>query len=536
MATRRRSGPAPDVDAVVVGAGHNGLVAANLLADRGWSVLVLEAADHPGGAVHSDDSLRPGFVTDWYSSFYPLAAASPTLQKLELEQWGLTWKHAPAVLAHVFPDGRCALLDRDRDVTAASLETFGAGDGDSWLRVVAAYERIAEPFLESALSPFPPVRAATRLFRTMGTADAMRFARFAMSPVRRFGKENFRGEGATMLFAGNALHTDLPPESAGSAIYGWLLCMLGQTVGFPVPAGGSRGIIDALVARLTAHGGSLRFGAQVTSVDVAEGQARGVRLADGERITAGAVLADVAAPTLYTDLVGARHLPDRLNDDLRAFDWDHSTLKLNWALSGPVPWTAPEARRAGTVHLGVDLDGLSRYATDLTTGRMPEQPFALFGQMTTSDASRSPEGTESAWSYTHLPGSVEAGPDEIARQVERVEAAIEAQAPGFGALVLDRAVQSPADLNAADANLVHGALGGGTAAIHQELFFRPVPGLGRADTVVDGLYLASASAHPGGGVHGTPGANAAAAALRRAGHAGPVHRAVVDAAHRRIYR
>jgi phytoene dehydrogenase-like protein len=520
----------------VIGAGHNGLVAANMLADAGWDVLVLEASDRAGGAVKSDDSMHPGFITDWFSSFYPLAGASPALARLELERWGLTWLHAPAVLAHVFPDGRAAVLDRDRHKTAASLDTFAAGDGDAWLRIVEEYERIADPFVRSAFGPFPPVRAGAQLARTLGTADTLRFARFAVQPVRRFTHERFTGEGGPILFAGNALHTDLAPEAAGSAIYGWLLCMLGQTVGFPVPAGGSGVLIDALLNRLRAQGGQVRCNAGVSSIEVVDGVARGVRLASGERMSADVVVADVGAPALYLDLVGAEHLPPRLVEDLQQFEWDGPTLKLNWALSAPVPWTAEGARGAGTVHLGVDLDGLTRYAADLATDHIPEHPFALFGQMTVADPARSPAGTESAWAYTHLPAGTEPTEDDIGRHVERVEAMIEDQAPGFRSLVLARNVQSPLDLQNADANLVGGAVGGGSAAIHQELFFRPVPGLARPETPIDGLYLASASAHPGGGVHGTPGSNAAAAVLRRYARTGRAHRAVIDALYGRIYR
>ncbi len=524
-------------DAVVIGAGHNGLVAANLLAEAGWDVLVLEANERAGGAVFSDESLRPGFVTDWYSSFYPFGAASPVFRRLELERWGLRWQHAPAVLAHVFPDDRCALLSRDLDVTAASLDGFAAGDGEAWIKVVRRFEEIAEPLLESFLGgPFPPVRGAARLARRMGLADLLRFARFAVQPVRRFGDETFAGDGAPILFAGNALHTDLPPEAAGSALYGWLLCMLGQTVGFPVPVGGASKIIEALSGRLAAHGGKIRLGAPVTSIEVEDGRVGGVRLGDGEVLRTRTVLADVAAPQLYRELVGPRHLPARLLDDLSNFQWDGATLKLDWALSRPIPWTALAARQAGTVHLGVDRDGLTHYSAALTTQRMPERPFILLGQMTTTDPSRSPAGTESVWAYTHVPDHADLTEADIARHAERVEATIEANAPGFRDSILARQVQAPGDLQAADANLVGGAVGGGTAAIHQQLFFRPVPGLGRSETVIDGLYLSGASANPGGGVHGAPGSNAAIAVLRRARLTGRGRRAVVDLAHRRIYR
>ncbi|WP_375481295.1 phytoene desaturase family protein [uncultured Jatrophihabitans sp.] len=526
------SGP----DAVVIGAGHNGLVAANVLADAGWDVLVLEAASSPGGAVKSDRSLHPNYVTDWYSSFYPLSAASPVLDRLGLDGWGLRWSHAPHPLAHVLPDGRVALLDRDVDVTAASLERFAPGDGDAWRQVVSQYERISEALLTIVLTPFPAPRAIARLVRTLGVAELLRFARFAVLPVREYARETFGGEGAALLLAGNALHTDLGPESAGSAVYGWLLCMLAQTVGFPVPEGGSGAIVDALVRRLEHRGGQVRTDAHVEAIEVAGGKVRGVRLASGERIATRVIAADVDAPRLYRDLVGDQHLPPRLVDDLRRFEWDGATLKVNWALDAAVPWRDAAVRGAGTVHLGADLNGLTGYSAQLATGTLPTQPFALFGQTTTADATRSPAGTESAWAYTHVPDPRTLTDDDLALQVERVKDAVEAQAPGFRASILAERIQSPADLHAHDGNLVHGAVGGGSAAIHQQLFLRPVPGLGRAETVIDGLYLAGASAHPGGGVHGAPGGNAAAAALKRAGLLGRPHRTVIDLAHRTIYR
>ena len=521
--------------AVVIGAGHNGLVAANLLADAGWDVLVLEAQDHVGGAVHSDRSVHPDFVTDWFSAFYPFGRASPVLSALELERHGLAWSHSPAVLAHLLPDDRCAVLSRDVTATAGSVEEFGAGDGAAWLRLAERFEEIREPLLGSLFTPFPPVRSAVRLARVLGTAELVRFARFAVEPVRRAGGELFAGEGARLLWAGNALHTDLSPDSAGSALYGWLLAMLGQSVGFPVPAGGSAALPAALLRRLHAAGGSVRTGAPVRRIEVGDGSVRGVRLAGGERLAADAVLADVSAPALYEQLLDPSQLPARLREDLRRFHWDNPTLKLNWALSGPIPWTAAAVGQAGTVHLGGDMNGLTRYSADLATGVIPAEPFLVLGQMTTADRSRSPEGTESAWAYTHLPAGRCTDAD-VARHAERIEEQVERHAPGFGALVLARRVQTPADLEAADANLVGGAVNGGTAALHQQLFFRPVPGLGRAETPVDGVYLASSSAHPGGGVHGGPGANAASAAIRRARPTGAVRRRGLEVAFRHIYR
>ncbi|MEJ8281688.1 phytoene desaturase family protein [Pseudonocardia spirodelae] len=524
------------VDAVVVGAGHNGLVAANLLADAGWDVLVCEAADAPGGAVRSAEITAPGFVSDLASAFHPLGAASPVLRELDLGAHGLVWRHAPAVLAHPTADGHCAVLHRRLDDTAAALDADHPGDGDAWRALVAQWDRVAADLLDAALRPFPPVRPTARLLRRLGAGDALRLARMLAQPVTAMAREHFGGRSAPLLLAGNALHTDLGPDSAASAAYGWLLAMLGQRVGFPVPAGGAGSLTGALVARLADRGGRVQCGRPVRTVLVDGGRARGVVDADGARVLARrAVLADVDAPRLYRDLVGEAHLPARFVADLARFEWDHSTVKVDWALDGPVPWTAPGARSAGTVHVGADVDGLRRYAADLTAGRLPGTPFLLFGQMTTADPDRSPPGTESAWAYTHVPRGLGWGRDDVLRWADRMQQVVEEHAPGFGSRVRARAVAGPADLQNRDGNLVDGAITAGTCAVHQQLVFRPVPGLGRADTPVPGLFLAGASAHPGGAVHGGPGANAARAALAASGATGPLYRAVVGLAHRALH-
>ena len=291
--------------------------------------------------------------------------------------------------------------------------------------------------------------------------------------------------------------------------------MLGQTRGFPVPRGGAGRLTDALVSRLRSRGGELRCGARVTSVLVGAYGAEGVELAGGERLAAGCVLADVPAPQLYRELVGEARLPERLRRDLERFHWDSGTVKVNWALSGAIPWRSPSLAGAGTVHLGGGLDELTRVAADLATGRVPERPFVLLGQMTTTDQTRSPAGTESVWAYAHLPHG-DHPPEVVAGYADLIEAEVERAAPGFRDLVVGRSVQEPGGLQDADRALDGGALGGGTSAVHQQLVFRPTPGLGRPDTFVPGLFLAGSSAHPGGGVHGACGANAARAALLRA--------------------
>jgi phytoene dehydrogenase-like protein len=255
--------------------------------------------------------------------------------------------------------------------------------------------------------------------------------------------------------------------------------------------------------------------ARVSRIEVRDRRAVGVVTEDGTRVGAGrAVLADVAAPQLFGDLVGAAHLPPGFVDDIGRFQFDHGTVKVDWALSAPIPWTSPDAAGAGTVHLADSMDHLTMYAAELATSRIPADPFLIVGQMTTTDPTRSPAGTETAWAYTHVPQR--SGPWDDAQTecfADRMQARIERYAPGFGNLVLARHVFSPRTLQEANESLVGGAVNAGTAHLHQQLVFRPAPGLAGARTPLRGLWLAGASAHPGGGVHGAPGANAAKAAL-----------------------
>ncbi|MEV7244605.1 NAD(P)/FAD-dependent oxidoreductase [Streptomyces sp. NPDC093248] len=513
-------------DAVVIGAGPNGLVAANLLLDAGLSVTVLEEQPEPGGAVRHDRGVDPDFVSDMFSSFYPLAAASPVLSALRLEEHGLRWSHAPSVLAHPLTDGGCAVLHRRTDDTAASLDTFADGDGAAWHRLVELWRKLRPGVLGALFTPFPPVRSLARLALDLRASGGLRVARSLLLPVRRMGEEEFRGEGGRLLLAGNALHADLAPESAGSGGFGWLMSMLGQTYGFPVPSGGSGELTGALVRRLLSRGGELRCGRRVERVVVRGGRAVGVRTADGQALPAQrAVLADVAVPALYEELVGPEHLPGQVLEDLRRFQWDFATFKVDWALDGPVPWQDERAAGAGTVHLADGMDELTRFAAQIAMRQVPDRPFSLFGQMTTADATRSPEGTEAAWAYTHIPHDIRAdagdegitgkwGPDDQERMADRVERHVERFAPGFRSRVRARRILAPPAMGSLDANLFGGAINGGTTAMHQQLVFRPLPGTGRPETPVPGLYLASAGAHPGGGVHGACGANAARAVLR----------------------
>ena len=496
-------------DAVVIGAGPNGLVAANLLADAGWSVEVLETQDRPGGAVKSGELVEPGFVNDQFSAFYPLAAASPVVRGLELERYGLEWAHGPRVLAHPAADGSCAVLSRDLDETAASLDAFAAGDGEAWRRLYGWWPRTGSALLGAMTTPFPPVRAGLRLSWTL-RRDLLPFARMGLLSVRRLADEHFRGPGGGRLLAGNAMHTDLLPESAGGGFFGWFLTALGQTYGYPCARGGASRLTDALVRRLESRGGHVTCNARVSGIVVEGGRARAVRSAAGDVGAGKAILADVHAVSLYLDLLPRQAVPNRVLRGIERFEHDPATLKVDWTLDGPIPWTAADARLAPVVHVTESIDELSVSQSEIARGLVPSAPFLVVGQYSMADPTRMPGGKEVAWAYTHLPHG--ADPAGLA---ERMEERLEALAPGFRGLVRKRRVWTPADLEAADESLIGGSLNGGTAQLHQQLVFRPVPGLGRPETPVKGLYLASFSAHPGGGVHGGPGAIAARAALRR---------------------
>jgi phytoene dehydrogenase-like protein len=335
------------------------------------------------------------------------------------------------------------------------------------------------------------------------------------------GDETFGGEAARRLLAGAALHADLAPEAALSGFFGWLMCALGQDVGFPVAEGGSQSLTTALVRRFEARGGRVVCDTAVRSILVRGKRAEAVRTSDGVEIRARrAVLADVSAPVLYRSLLSPDDLPARLLTKLERFQWDNATVKVDWNLDEPIPWSASAARRAGTVHVAASVDALTKASAELACGEAPRDPFLVMGQQSMTDPSRQPPGKETAWAYTHVPHRRRGGgppapfsADEVA---DRMQAIVEQHAPGFGELVRDRHVLSPGGFEAENPSLVGGALNAGTAQLHQQLVFRPVPGLGRPETPVRGLFLASASAHPGGGVHGAPGANAARAALAHA--------------------
>lgn len=511
-------------DAVVIGAGPNGLVAANLLADRGWKVIVCEEQPEAGGAVRSGEVTEPSFVHDLYSAFYPLTLASRYIAPLELERYGVDWHTARGVVAHPHPDGRCALLSMDLEETCASLDAFAPGDGDAWHRLFDLWRRVEPHLVGAMLTPLPPIRPAAGMLGALGPRGLADFARFSLLPARRMAEENFAGEGGGWLIAGNALHADLTPESSGGGMFGLVLCGLGQQHGYPVPRGGAGEVTRALLERLRDRGGEVICETPIERIEVRGRRAHAAVAADGRRFEARrAILADCGAPALFLKMLPPELVPERIRDSLRRYQYDNSTFKVNWALREPIPWGAADARRASTVHVAEGMDGLTHATTQLAAREIPARPFLVLGQYSMVDPSRSPAGTETAWAYTHLPQNPlkDAGGElrgdwdgeDAERFADRMEEEVERLAPGFRRRIVKRRIQTPLDLERHNRNLVGGAINGGTAQVYQQAVFRPFPGLGRPTTPVRGLYLASSSAHPGGGLHGGPGGNAARTAL-----------------------
>ena len=496
--------------AVVVGAGPNGLAAAITLAEAGRDVLVLEASDRPGGAVRTEELTLPGFRHDVFSAVYPAAVASPVFARMGLERHGLRWVHPEACYAHPFDDGGAAALFRDPQRTAATLDALHPGDGAAWLAFAGPWLRRFGAVRRTMLSGFPPVRGPAELVARGGVGTGLELARLLLMPAHALGHELF-GDGRPRAWLyGAAMHGDVPPHGAGSAIAATYLALLGHAVGWPSPEGGAERLAEALVARLRELGGDVRCGARVTRVAVERGRVTGVATADGDRVGASLVVADTSPGALLAlagDALGGAYAAA-----LRRFRPGPSTLKVDWALDGPIPWTAPEARVAGTVHVGGGEDEVLE-ATSTFVG-LPERPFLLLGQQSLHDPSRAPAGKHTAWAYTHGPQRADWAA-EADRHVERVEAQVERFAPGFRDRILARHVLGPGGLEDRDQNLTGGDVGGGSYALDQTVF-RPLPSLAPYRTPVRGLFLGSASTFPGGAVHGVPGHAAARLALTEA--------------------
>jgi len=496
------------MDAVVVGSGPNGLVAAAVLARHGWRVLLLEAKDRPGGALYSLESTLPGYVHDVGAAFFPFAQDSPAFRALDLAGTGMEWRGGRYESSHPAPDGTCASIARDPDLTAAS---FGM-DGDAWRRLARWQAVMGSRLAAALLAPFPGLGPALRL----GPANLFGLMRAGLSSAAGYSCRRFRTEAARRIIPALALHVDLGPEDFSGAALGLVLALLAAGSGFRVPVGGARAITDALLRRFEDAGGRIQLNTHVDAIVVREKRAVAVRTSGGDEIpVARAVLADVGAPALYLKMLGAENVPGWLRRSLQKFRYGWGTFKMDWALSGPVPWSAPEAREAAVVHAGDSIADLIAFTRQVRTGQLPDNPYLVIGQQWLLDPSRAPAGGHTLWAYSHAPSYLPGGWSKHKQAfADRVEERIEGLAPGFRRLIQARAVSAPADLEAMDENLVGGDLGGGSACFGQQLFFRPAFPYFRYRTPVPGVYLASASAHPGAGVHGACGFNAAQFALR----------------------
>ena len=497
-------------DALVIGSGPNGLSAAITLARAGRPVIVLEAAPCAGGAVATEELTLPGFQHDTFSSVYPAAAASPAFERFPLEQHGLRWVHPEACYAHPLADGRGAALYRDLDRTAESLDRLAPGQGEGWLRFATPFIERFDAVRRTMLSGFPPLAGAARLAARLGPRGMLGFARLLLMPAEALATELFSDSGARAWLYGSAMHGDVPPPGAGSAIAAAYLNFLGHGVGWPSPEGGAGRLTGALGSYLQSLGGTIRTEAEVVEIVSRRGRVAGLRLAGGEGLAASIVIADVMPGALAT-LTGSA-LPDSYARALRRYRAGWATLKVDWALDGPIPWSAAEARAAGTVHVGGDAAEVLE-ATSLVS-RLPERPFMLVGQQSIADPSRAPPGKHTAWAYTHGPQTID-WQAECESHVERMEAQVERFAPGFRDRILARHVLSPSDLEGRNRNLIGGDVGGGSYALDQ-VIFRPVPSLIPYRMPLRGLYLGSAATFPGGAVHGVPGRAAARLALAEA--------------------
>ena len=484
---RMRASRSPEVDAVVVGAGPNGLVAAVRLAEAGLRVLVLEAADQAGGGLRSAEVTLPGFVHDLGATVHALGLASPAMRALSLTEPGpdghaaLELVHPELPLGHAIDAGRSALLHRSVDVTADGL----GRDGRAWRGMLA---RLSANWPGLAASVLDPTRLPPHDLGAL-----LGFGARGLWPASLVGGTVLRDEPARALLAGLAAHAAVPLSQPLTTGIGLMLGGLAHGVGWPVARGGSQRVADALVARLLAAGGELRTGHRVTSL-AALPSARATML----DLTPRQVLA-----------IAGDALPAREARRLARWRYGAGVFAAHWALDGPVPWADPSLADAGTVHIGSSAQ-IARTEREAARGRHVDDPWVLAVQATVADPSRAPAGKHTLWAYCRVPNGspVDALP-HLERQLERV-------APGFRDRVLAVHPMDPAELEAWNANLVGGDIGGGATDLRQ-LAARPRLSLSPWAMSAPGLYLCSSSTLPGGGVHGMGGWNAAGAALARLG-------------------
>jgi phytoene dehydrogenase-like protein len=459
--------------ALVVGSGPNGLAGAITLAQAGLDVVVHEAAEAVGGGMRTDELTLPGFRHDVCSAIHPLGRSSACFAALDLD---VEWLESPACIAHPFDDGPPALLYRSVEDTVATLD----GDGDAYRKLIGPLAEAWREIEPLVLGPFPlDPRAPFRLLRALGLAGSVRALHGALSTASGLAQRTFETERARGFLAGNAAHSMLPLEARPSAGFALALLTLGHAVGWPFPRGGSQAIADALAKKLRELGGEI-----VTSSAVDE-LPRDVDV----------VLCD----TSPREVARIAQLPDYAC----SYRYGPGAFKLDWALSGPIPWSDDRCATAATVHLGSSFDEIA--ASERRPGTAP--PFVLLAQPSLWDDTRAPAGRHTAWAYCHVPnGSSIDMTDAIEAQVERF-------APGFGERILARSARGPAELESHNRNLVGGDLNGGVMDLRQ-LYTRPVAKLVPYRTPRKGVYICSAATPPGGGVHGMCGFGAARVALK----------------------
>lgn len=495
------------VDTIVIGAGPNGLVAGIELARHGWDVLMLESRQRPGGALYSEELTLPGFLHDVGAAFFPFAAASPAFREVGMAD-KIEWRHCPLDSAHPAQDGTCASIGRDTELARASL---GQPDADTWQRLTSWARSMGDRLPAALLSPLPGFRSAVRL----GLGNLFRFGRYGVQSAAGWSRRHFHSAKARRVIPALALHADLGPDDFSGAGLGLTLALLAATAGFPVPTGGARALALALVNRFQELGGKLRLGCRADRIVVHGRRAVAVQTkALGEIPVRRAVVADVGAPALYLQLMCEGDVPGWARHRMRRFTYGWGTFKMDWALAGAVPWQHPEPRKSAVVHTGENIEDLIAFTQQIRQGRLPENPYLVIGQQSLADPMRAPDRNHTLWAYSHVPSNI-AGGWQQNRQLfaDRIEERIEGLAPGFRGLIRARAIHDPVDLEAMDENLVGGDLGGGSTRLGQQLFFRPMFPYFRYRTPVRGVYMASASAHPGPGVHGACGLNAAHAVL-----------------------
>lgn len=466
-------------DAVIVGAGPNGLSAAIELAEHGYATLVIEAAETIGGGSRSAQLTLPGFVHDICSAIHPLALASPALRRLPLDSFGVEFVHPPTPLAHPLDDGTAITLERSVASTAAGLGSDAAAWQEMMQPLVADFDQIIDGALGPVRIPRHPLTLA-------------RFGLSALRSASGLAEARFKGERGRALFGGMAAHSMVPLEAPGTAAVGLVLGMSGHAVGWPVVRGGSQALVDGLAGYLRAIGGEIITGWRVTSLR--------------ELPTSRVVLFDLT-PRGLLDIAGDA-LPDGYRRQLRRFRYGMGAFKIDYALDGPVPWRAADCQRAATVHLGGTLAEIAAAEQATARGEHPERPFVLVAQQSLFDNSRAPAGKHTLWAYCHVPnGSTVDMTDRIENQIERF-------APGFRDRVLERRSMFPGDLERYNANYIGGDINGGMQNLRQ-LFTRPAPRIDPYATPNPRLFLCSSATPPGGGVHGLGGYFAAKSVLRR---------------------